>query len=234
MSGYSETPGFVVSGTLPTTVDWRRSTYQCNGTNRASLNCVRYAALLLIGGCVHADVPKEVVWATTSDDLPARWHPDSLPLFVVLSPVVGAWQPVFEEGVEYWNDTLGRTAFVLGAPRNIPAPELRAGNGPVVVLPGNGFTTRWWAAPTTGQILFALIEVDDFEGPPETALALVRHELGHVLGLGHDPPGNSLMAEHIQAGTTYLLCPVDREQLRRWYLFSGASPVTETPPIPGT
>lgn len=137
---------------------------------------------------------------------------------MVLSPEVEPWWPEVKTAAMYWNNVLQESVFVFNVSQedllfdfdNINFIVIRAGP------PGENPVTQVGYMPNTGQIVQAPIFL-----PPDVAHALrfrvVVHELGHALGLAHDPMDeNSVMHPRALFGP-FEVTERDRKILKDWY-----------------
>lgn len=159
----------------------------------------------------------------------ARWPGDSVELHVDLDFQGGhsasgvSWNQAFAESASLWNQASGfrveltpvRSDPCAGVARGIPQDGFRNGVGFAPDVCGVAFGAGTLAVTTSysqnGRLLEAdvvfnsLRSWDIYEGPWENAADFRRvavHELGHVLGLGHENRAASIMASTIPMGST--------------------------------
>jgi hypothetical protein len=162
--------------------------------------------------CSHAQSPPR--------DAPQRVAWKEIPKIVILSAEDDSRIPAVREAIDFWNAELSQlgSAFRLGTTshslRTISTDDLRAyiatprvlnssllnsvreANGDVIIALSeeagfNPFTSRW---PAVGRVLVAIPNFRKYSRTlPGLARNVVAHELGHVVGLGHNDDVGSLM-----------------------------------------
>lgn len=170
----------------------------------------------------------------TSTGLPvfAHWDRDDLPLLLVVDPAAEHWAPDIYAAAKWWNKKLGFTAFLyLGVKRpsldmltdgsiiivtNFPWPDPSDPEfGRLAGRSETGLLSHRETGRTLRSIVFMTQNKEVFDDR-FIAVRMVRHELGHVLGLAHDPFEDSLMFP-ITNETPYDVTDSDLEILRDLY-----------------
>lgn len=171
---------------------------------------------------VHFRYPVGDAVASTACGTPTPITWPALPLTVTYALDDGAYDQSLAAALAYWNSELGFTAFVAA-----PAGDLSAD---VQVISGSATDPGLGAAyhvVVAGQ-LTAVIELRA-PGDVSEVYRVFSHELGHVLGLAHDPGETSIMHGVLDFGfdqldpTTdpveriWIVTDADQTALRRQY-----------------
>lgn len=201
-----------------------------------------FLAFLLFSGCVcvpkaptPSAEPVDEGFIKTTQGLETHQDSHAFPILVVINPVASDWAPEMEWACNDWNKKLGFEAFIpLGVVNNTILPA--ASIVPVVIDPDmhNAALTSFVAPEDTGIISKAFIVMPVGEMSIGGAQLMAEHELGHVLGLAHDPElPHSLMHPTISS-LDEELTQADVDRVRDMYLrgLDFQLPVDPTPPIP--
>ena len=162
--------------------------------------------------CSHAQSPPRYP--------PQRLTWKETPKIVILSAQDDSRVPAVREAIDFWNDELSQlgSAFRLGTTshslRMISTDDLRAyiatpsvatrsllnsireANGDVIIAlsDGDGFNPFTSSLPAVRKVLVAIPSFPkNLRMLPVVARFVVSHELGHVIGLGHNDDAASLM-----------------------------------------
>ena len=128
--------------------------------------------LFVLGACA----PVKPLWV---------WGPNVLPFVVIVDKQLESdYLPAIDGAITWWNEQTGRTLFQRRG-------ELWGDTGLVVFIRYTGADKILGMAERTGPTN-AVIYLRDYEDVPQ-ASRVVRHELGHVLGLQHEKFSESLM-----------------------------------------
>jgi hypothetical protein len=121
-------------------------------------------------------------------------------------------QAVVERAAAWWNAQLGIEAFRMGHGCDVAVVGL-----PDSETPGETFLTVDGDHLVGGTVAMGRewLEADYPDDVVTGRDVLVRHELGHVLGLGHQPDQRCLMWGKRAPATE--LCDAERQLLKRYY-----------------
>lgn len=170
---------------------------------------------LLLAGC--ASDPGLLKHPKTEAVL--HWPKEELPLIVTVDPSVAEWAYATEQACVWWNQRLGFNAFLY-----MGIADVQPGVVPVIPRT-DGIATQLVTSlhgPEDGTIMVAYISVPWGGELPRSYIGEVamRHELGHVLGLDHDPDNpHSVMRPSLDADTpiTVWVTDSDLKLLRETY-----------------
>lgn len=164
------------------------------------------ALLFMLVGCA-ANMPPSAggVYYTDETSQVVRWYPQDFPLTLVVDEDFGETNlEALQQAVFAWNNRLDSEVFALSAHRvswtssEIYAPDPST----VIVLRGDipddhptmikqGQANLIWHE-LTGRMTHAYVFLD-VAVPDRDAMVVLKHELGHVLGLRHDTWRGSIM-----------------------------------------
>ena len=132
---------------------------------------------------VQEDGTGETVW----------WAKDNIPLILMFDQTARPWAATFRVAAEAWNTVLGFNAFIpMPCCTERLSAVLKSGQTKSVIailsapVPINQATT-YFQAVETGEIGSAALLMPGGRFTGGTAFLMASHELGHLLGLAHDP-----------------------------------------------
>ncbi len=182
---------------------------------------------------------------------PVRWAPKDLPILLLVHPAASEWLIPTARAATHWNALLGFEAFHVSTVFHAEAEAFAYGVNPGVVpilgfVPSNACFdsdpkkrpqntecfahTSWRARIDTGQLVATPVYVPLMPMVAQHPYSwwIMAHELGHVLGLGHDEqhhppeaPRRSIMEPYIDLGrqdSTPPITQADLHRVREWYL----------------
>jgi hypothetical protein len=149
-----------------------------------------------------------------ADPHPIRWP--ALPLSVEILFDTSDYDGSAMEAVSFWNDSLGRKAFTYATGSDISDVQFATGDATSGHL-GRTHHTVEPSGRLTAQVFL------DQPGDPCEVARVLEHEIGHVLGLAHDPDlDTSIMRSYIDNGVSaetdcyehiFLVTPADRDAI---------------------
>ncbi len=169
----------------------------------------RVAAISLLAfGCVAADSGPEPIWI----DQAIRWSK---------TPILVAWDDRFpsqgaaiQMAMFTWNNAVGCDLFKAAGPLDFPFVHVHHPSRPALPCGDPTSDTPSSEALAITYLCDPMAACVQVYRPEAIGnVSVMTHELGHVLGLAHDPTG--LMAE-VTSGAL-LPSDVDREALRERY-----------------
>lgn len=165
--------------------------------------------------------PSDPGLMTSVSNRPLYWQKKHLPLMVVLDDTLASWEADVKFGINVWNNVVDGPIFIFGGVMD----TFDLGNG------GSGIIVTTTAGP--GADPHAYLKWDEKTGIlraapiriplniyPQYRLRVITHELGHVLGLDHDPEIPwSVMHPSVRGDGSgkWSVTNGDRETLLKWY-----------------
>jgi len=189
---------------------------------------ILYICLVLAFGCrpgtpvtVSVETPKspqDAAWILTELGAELYQRSGHLPIPVVVWPSAEDWAPFYAMAVRDWNAQVGSKVFLfLGvAPEPVPpAPGL------ILVLIDDDKRDRadtlLQANTVTGEIFEVAIVMPAGRILNRVAYIMAMHELGHALGLAHDPEIPLSMMHPSIADLRMTLTDADIQRVRDRY-----------------
>ena len=169
--------------------------------------------------------PTDEGFIKASDGKEIHQDENRMPILIVMYPDAEAWSDTMKEATEDWNMLLGFNAFTFVGVIDRPI-EPSPGLVPVLIDENkqNRADTFFGVDKKTGFMQVAAIVMPVGKYTRRIALLFAMHELGHVLGLDHDPDlHNSLMHPKLEGnGEMTAVTQEDIQRLRRYYAKSVA------------
>ena len=151
---------------------------------------------------------------------PLHWSKEFIPLMVLLDPELEHWEELVNAACMRWNHAVDRYVFLYSGIIDDEDTRAFEGRSPGIIIVRLGHEDENSHAsltfnPGSGEILAAPIRLR----PEITKKSerVILHELGHVLGLAHDPqlPGSVMYPRAVDK--PFEITDPDRELLREWY-----------------
>lgn len=148
------------------------------------------------------------------DHLPKVWLEKDIPLVIILDKNLEGLQSTVEAALGWWNTQLGFNAFVFAGVMDMREGVNINGASPILALsPQYKSIGDTKLLPKVGPISFGMIGVkSSLVKQKRAAFRVLRHELGHLLGLAHDKNPSSIMSAKGNE-----LTGKDRELLKELY-----------------
>lgn len=172
-------------------------------------------ALSLTCAAPTAPADDPVMTRTPAGDY-VHWDRSVTPVILVPAPGMDPWYRPLKAAARFWNEAIGTSVFIVGAPAGVEPDELRPYEGPVLIFYSTEPATRIYYDEATGRVMAAWMQIQPDELDDEyTRYLRMVHELGHILGLATDQNTQSIMSD-----TPVLkprLMPEDRAALKALY-----------------
>lgn len=129
------------------------------------------------------------------EHLPKVWLDRDIPLIVVLDSDLAPLDQTVRAAIDWWNAELGFNVFLYAGMLPVKQGIDINGASPILELsPKYKTDADTKLLPVVGPIGFGMIGVKASLGKNKRrALFLLKHELGHLLGLAHDRDPRSIM-----------------------------------------
>lgn len=179
-------------------------------------------ALAIIGGGTFALRRRQQDRGLLRVDDGERVHhsKQNLPLMVVWAPEMGGWLDSIRWCVDWWNEQVGTTVFIVGGQvQGEEAAAFGQGAPGIVPLMPKGRDAKPHTSlrvQANGLVLASPVFLDS-ERDEFFQRKILAHELGHCLGLAHDDSSDSVMYPEIANPLYIKLSRQDRKLLQRWY-----------------
>ena len=138
-----------------------------------------------------------------------------MPLTVAMSPGLSDYGSSVDEAIVFWEREVGLNLF-----HQIPWDDRV--NADITIEPATGKGRGSTSHTTAGGYLSAKVEIR-YMGDLCEVYRIVSHELGHALGLAHDPGAMSIMTGELDFGDDcfdhmWIVTDTDRSALRARYV----------------
>jgi hypothetical protein len=174
-------------------------------------------AFLLTAQCEAYDGNDYDRGVIVEENFPKVWNASDIPLVVVLDSDLVALEPLVQEAIAWWSGQVGFNPFLYAGMLPVKTGIDIRGAIPIYELndahPNDGDTVL---LPKVGMVEVGAIGVKaDLAKTPDKALRVLKHELGHLLGLAHDKDPKSIMSASGDVGDQVTIN--DRKLLKELY-----------------
>lgn len=174
---------------------------------------------LMLLGCTKVEVPfVEAVEPSNDHTDELHWYPEDFPLEVVSDKrLLPDQQLALQDSVKEWNDAVGFTAFTISREIDWWDPEFSDRVRGTVYVQRYDVANLGFPGNVQGVAILDLLDTQirsvvilfDINLPSDEVSLVLKHELGHSLGLPHDlnpesvmypqesPLGSSILNDHV-------------------------------------